>query len=150
MRASRRADTSRRRHVVISRTFIDQPVKLEYIADGAIDTPLIRLYDFGTKEAVELHRLVCDLSAGRQEQVALDGARGIEAVDGCRLVLRVGTRNEGVVRQGDGFVCTLTASTWRDVAELVQPFCERADRNTFQYLDDTSEITLILSVDGGW
>lgn len=125
-------------------------MKLEYIADGAIDTPLIRLYDFGTKEAVELHRLVCGLSAGRQEQVALDRARGFEAVDGCRLVLRIGSRDEGIVRRHDGFVCTLTLSTWQEVAERVQPFCERAEHNAFQYLDDTSEIALLLSVDGGW
>jgi hypothetical protein len=125
-------------------------VKLEYIADDAIDAPLIRLYDFDSNGAVELHRLVSDLSAGRRDHVTLHSAHGFEPVRGCRLVLHVGTRDEGVVPLDDGFVCTLTPSTWRNVADLIQPFCERADRNTFQYLDDTSDITLLLSVDGGW
>lgn len=125
-------------------------MKLEYIADRDVDTPLIRLYNFDSDEAVELYRLVSDLSAGRREHVALHGTRGFEAVDGCRLVLRVGSRDEGVVRLDDGFLCTLTPTTWQEVAERVQPFSERANHNAFQYLDDTSEITLLLSVDGGW
>ena len=125
-------------------------MKLEYIADGAIDTPLIRLYDFGTNEAVELHRRVSGLGAGRLEHIALHDAQAVEAVDGCRLVLRVGSRDEGVARLNDGFLCTLTPSTWRQVAARVQWFCEGAEPNTFQYLDDTSEITLVLSIDGGW
>jgi len=46
-------------------------MKIEYIASGAIDTPLIRLYDFGRDGAFTLHLAVNDLASGVRDQVEL-------------------------------------------------------------------------------
>lgn len=121
-------------------------MKLEYIHDGDLDTSLIRLYEFDTHGAAELHGLVSDLTGGRRTEVALHGVVGVAPVDGCQLVLRAGASDEGVVRLGDAFTCVLTPASWGTVV----PFCDKADGNTFQYLDDTGGINLLLSVDGGW
>ena len=128
----------------------DEPMKLQHIANGSQDTPLIRLYDFGRADAFMLHRVVDDLTFGRRNQVPLHEVDGIEPVGACRLTLAVGGRNEGVIEGPGGFTCTLTREAWGHIAYLIEPFCERAEPGFFQYLDQTSSITLLLSVDGGW
>jgi hypothetical protein len=125
-------------------------MKLEYIANGALDTPLIRLYDFGRTDASMLHRVVDDLTFGRHNQVPLHAIDGVERVGEWRLTFAVGGRDEGVIKQAGGFTCTLTKQTWGHIAYLIEPFCGRAEWGHFQCLDQTSSITLLLSVDGGW
>ena len=50
----------------------------------------------------------------------------------------------------DGFTCVLARETWSQIADLIEPFCERAEAGSFQYLVQDSGITLLLSVDGRW
>src|SRR5262245_22146529 len=125
-------------------------MKLEHIANGGHDTPLLRLYDFGRAEASMLRGVVNDLRDGRRAAVPLHEIDGIEPVGGCRLTLAAGRRNKGVVEEPAGFTCTLTNEAWGHVAYLIEPFCERVEPGQFQYLDETSSITLLLSVDGSW
>jgi hypothetical protein len=123
---------------------------LEYVPDGAVDTPLVLLAHFEPRDAAVLHQLVCDLSAGRCPEMPVHAIQGVEAIDGCRLVLRAGVRDQGIVREPRGFVCILSPESWAGVADLIKPFCEEGTARIFQYLDETSEIKLVLSVDGGW
>jgi hypothetical protein len=125
-------------------------MKLEHITNGSQDTPLIRLYDFGRADALMLHRIVDDLTSGRRDQAPLHEIEGIEPLGECRLTLAVGGQDEGVIEEAGGFTCTLTKQAWGHIAYLIEPFCERAEPGLFQYLDQTSSITLLLSVDGGW
>jgi hypothetical protein len=125
-------------------------MKVEYVRDGAIDTPLIRLHDFDAEGASAVHQLISDLSAGRRDEVQLHAEGGVESINGCRLILRVGDGDQGIIHGAGAFVCTLTRDTWDDVAARMEPFCEDAQPGTFQYLDETSSIRLLLSADGGW
>ena len=125
-------------------------MKLEYIADGGHDTPLIRLYDFGRAEAIMLRGLVLDLHSGRRIRASLHDVGGIVPVGGCRLTFAVGSRDEGVIEQSGEFTCSLTRDGWSRMADLMKPFCEHVEPNRFQYLDESSGITLLLSVDGCW
>jgi hypothetical protein len=85
-------------------------MKIEYIASGAIDMPLIRLYDFGRDGAFTLHLAVNDLASGVRDQVELRGLPGMESLGGCRLSLHVGSQDPGVVEQGTNFTWTLPSS----------------------------------------
>jgi hypothetical protein len=125
-------------------------VQLEFIPDGALDTPLVRLYDFDEAHAARLYRVVAELESGARDAVRLHELPAAESIDGCQLTLNVGNRDEGVRGEPPIFSCVLTRETWGQVADLIEPFCEQARPGTFQYLDDTSAITLLLSVDGGW
>ena len=123
---------------------------MEYLDAGSPDCPLIRLYEFSRAEARLLHDLVNRLATGSVETVQLHNESFIEAVGGCHLELGLGRRDLGIAPRDLGnFECVLTAEAWHDVAFLIRPFCE-SDVRGFQWLNETSEISLLLSHDGRW
>ena len=123
---------------------------MEYIESGSADCPLIRLYEFNRVEAGLLHDVVTRLATGSIEALRLHDQSFIEAVGGCRLTLRVGKRDSGIVSLDPrNFECVLTTEAWHDVAFLVEPFYE-SDVARFQWLNERSEISLLLTRDGRW
>jgi hypothetical protein len=125
-------------------------MKLEFLADGSPDCPLIRLFDFSNEEAARLKSLFESLSDGSANDVALHEQSGFEQVNPCRLYLRVGKADRGIRLVSPGlFECVLTANTWDNMAWLVEPFCEPRTSG-FQWLNNTMGINLLLSRDGRW
>jgi hypothetical protein len=126
-------------------------MKLQFLADGAQDCPLIRLYEFQTTDAARLKALFDSLADGSRTEVSLVEEIDVESIDGCQLDLRVGARDVGVVQIGSlSFECVLTATRWFDVASLTEPFCKAAEANTFQWLNEDGPISLLLSASGAW
>jgi len=127
-------------------------MRLEYLPDGSLDCPLIRLYDFDAAAATRLLRLVISLSDGSVGRIILDERQEITVVDGCKLALVAAGSDYGVVKMesSNQFECVLTPASWANVAGLIEPFCEPGASNGFQWLDETSGISLLLSVDGLW
>jgi hypothetical protein len=121
---------------------------LEYLDDVRI----IRLYDFDAAGAGALRRQILPLAAGSPSDVRLHEIAGIEPLGGCQLVCRVGRHNAGFrAHDGSIFECILTAETWTQVAGLIEPFCERAERGMWQdLLDEGNDIRWIFTVDGAW
>ena len=125
-------------------------MKLEFLASGSSDCPLIRLYEFSCAEAQNLRELVKSLSNGSQKSVALDEQPGIEPIQGCRFTLRLGELDQGVRQRGrSSFECILTSSGWDNIEGLLGPFCE-SDSAGFQWLTNTGNISLLLSRNGTW
>jgi hypothetical protein len=127
-------------------------MKLEHLPDGSPDCPLIRLYDFDPSEASTLRTSVAHLGSGSSDSVAVHDLPFVTSVDGCQLVLVVAGRDQGVVKAGtpSQFVCVLTRASWKSVVELMEPFCGPEDSKGYQWLDETSDISLLLSPDGLW
>jgi hypothetical protein len=126
-------------------------MKLQFLADGSPDCPLIRLYDFQAAESVRLKTLFERLANGSLGYVSLHQQPGIEPIDGCQLNLHVGKRDTGIVQTaGSFFECSLSPERWSDVAALAEPFCEAARPNSYQWLNEDGEISLLLSPDGKW
>jgi hypothetical protein len=125
------------------------PMKLQYLAYGSADCPLIRRYDFQTADAVRLKALADKLAGGSSTLIALDEQTGILPVDGCQLNLRVSRRNRGIIQVAEfGFACRLTNKGWSDVASLTEPFCGSVTDNAYQWLNEDGEISLLLSASG--
>ena len=125
-------------------------VKLEYIAEGSQDCPLIRLYSFDQPAVLRLRKIVEALSNRSSVSMALHDERGVESVNSCKLILRSGTKDRGVLQTGPlAFECTLTPDTWSCVKELIDPFCESSSTG-FQWLSDHGKISLLLSRSGHW
>jgi hypothetical protein len=125
-------------------------MRLEFLPDGSLDYPLIRLFDFTPAEAARLGAVVLDLAVGRAQRVSVHALPGVTAVDGCELVFRTRSWNQGIVRVGPvAFENGLTADTWDNVAFLIEPFaCEGGG---YQWLDGgPGEASLLLSVSGEW
>jgi hypothetical protein len=127
-------------------------MKLEFLASGSPDCPLIRLYNFDVVAAARLRNLFHALAIGSQRSISLHEQTEIEAVGGCRLELRLGKSDLGVRQSGPvSFECILTAEGWSGVEELTEPFCQSDDsKEHYQWLNDDGELSLLLSHDGLW
>jgi hypothetical protein len=124
-------------------------VKLEYIAEGSKDRPLIRLYSFDQQELLRLREAVEALSKETVQSTSLHEQQGIEPVDSCELILRSGARDLGVLQTGPAkFECVLTPDTWGGVKELIDPFVESS--GGYQWLSEQGKISLLLSKSGSW
>lgn len=127
-------------------------MKLEFLESGSADCPLIRLYGFDIPEACRLMALFRSLADGSQQHIRLHETFGIEAVQGCQLGLRLGSRDRGIEETSPkSFECVLTSEGWSEVADLTQPFCETPDTGEHhQWLNEDGKISLLLSPTGRW
>ena len=125
-------------------------MKLEFLATGSPDCPLIRLYEFTRAQALSLRELVKSLSIGSRESISLSEQPWIESVKDCQLTLRFGDGGHGIRQsKASTFECVFNADEWSDVEWLLEPFCE-SDPTGFQWLSRKGEASLLLSHDGRW
>jgi hypothetical protein len=125
-------------------------MKLEYLADGSLDCPLVRLYEFNQAEARALRSLVRSLVNGQCQSVALEGEEWAESVGGCRLTLRQGSRNLGVRELNPlNFECVLEPGGWSNVEGLLDVFCG-SGTSGFQWLTREGSVGLLISQNGQW
>ncbi|HTZ72715.1 MAG TPA: hypothetical protein VMB47_02245 [Candidatus Aquilonibacter sp.] len=125
-------------------------MKLEYLADGSPECPLIRLYDFNQSEVQQLKHFVKLLVNGERQHVALQNEVWVNPVADCSLILRRGTRNEGVrLIRGLEFECVMNSNGWNNVEGLLEPFCE-GSASGFQWLSDGGRVALLISQSGQW
>jgi hypothetical protein len=126
-------------------------MKIEYLPTGSDDCPLIRLYEFGHPEVEQLLASVDLLAKGQVVEMSLHEAPYVESVDGCRLYLKTGKKDIGVVETGDNsFDWILTDEGWDDLVWLARPFLDGILHNRFQWLDERTDISVLFSPDGGW
>ncbi len=124
-------------------------MKLEFMAEGSDDCPLIRLYAFDVAEAMRLREAFRSLADGLRQNIPLHEEWWIETVEECHLDLRLGVRDLGVVRRLPmRFDCVLTAEAWMEMVELTHPFCTDQDGEGFQWLNRDGEVSLLLSPTG--
>jgi hypothetical protein len=129
-------------------------MKLEFLAEGSNDCPLIRLYGFDSTEAMRLREAFRALADGSRQFIPLHEEWWIQPVEECQLELRLGKRDLGVVqRLPMHFECALTDEGWRETAEKTELFCmpsENADADASQWLNFDGEVRLLLSPTGKW
>ncbi len=125
---------------------------MEFLSDGSPDCPLLRLYDFDASHACELQLLLLALADGTKSNVPLQETLAADAVGGCILVLQTVDTDQGIVWDGSVgmFFCRLHRSSWREVAGRAAPFCISSKVGQYQWLDETSSISWLLSPDGSW
>jgi hypothetical protein len=125
-------------------------MKLEYLASGSPDCPLIRIYAFNRDEVQDLRKLAQSLSSGVRKSVDLETLPWVEPIQGCHLRL-VSDKGDRGVRQvaPSSFECLLNSNGWQDVEALLDPFCE-SDVKGYQWLTNKGEVALLLSHSGEW
>lgn len=91
---------------------------------------------------------------GDRETVALHNLNGFEMIDDLKLFVSLGSTDLGIkpLKERNSFHCILANETWAQVADLARPFCERIEGVSFQWLDETSEISLLITTSdlGQW
>ena len=126
-------------------------MKLEYLASGSPECPLVRIYDFALPEVNQFLEQIIALASGAVDRVAVHELPGVEILGECRLFLCRGRRDQAMnlASAPATFECRFTMETWDNVAGLVAPIAHGA--HGFQWLAETPGAqALLLSFDGRW
>src|SRR5919109_3201642 len=109
-------------------------MKLEFLANGSPDCPLIRIYEFNSREAYELRRIALHLARGKETVVRLREQPNVTAIGGCELILQQGKKDRGAFSISPSkFEWVFPQSGWLQVADLIRPF-SRGTASGFQRL----------------
>jgi hypothetical protein len=137
-------------------------MKIEHLAEGAADCPLIRIFGTSVSEFLTLRSAIVTLVNGQSAAVEVHALPGFHAVNGEKLTLIVSDGDSGIEQRGPlSFWWMLPRQKWDDVAALIQPFTASAcvlaghqwlcGREASWGLND-SQIALVLSssASGQW
>ncbi len=125
-------------------------MKLEFLASGARDCRLIRIYEFTAEEAHQLRRIAIQLAGTKETRVFLHKQPNVNAIGGCELTLHQGEKDRGVSEISPlKFDWILSQASWLQVAGLIRPF-SREGATGFQWLSQPKKVQILLSFDGKW
>jgi hypothetical protein len=124
-------------------------MKIKYIDSGSIDSPLIMISETTPEECKSLMDLLYKLSKNELDEIQIHELAEYNSINEPQLTAKVGKRNLGVVQKNQNiFEWILKDVRWDNVAGLIEPFCQNS--SDFQWLDETSEISVLLSPTGHW
>ena len=112
---------------------------------------ILRIFDFDSPEACHFRDVLSKLASGGISEIDLSDLPFVTSIDGCRLILKVGTRDKGVIHFSSTiFECILTRLTWDNAEGLVEPFCG-GNLSGYQWLYDlNTDIQFLFSPSGDW
>ena len=126
---------------------------IEFIPDGADDCPLIQISGTDIQTSRELFHAIREMRERMTGSFGLHELPGFENCINPKFYFEVSETSVGIQRSGNGnqFTCKLSYDGWIRVEDLLAPFCQRSSATTgFQWLDESSEISLLYSPGGGW
>jgi hypothetical protein len=125
-------------------------MKIEYLATGAPECPLLRIYNYDQHELQQLQANCLELSQGRLHKGLLAGPLQSSKADECTILGYIDDQDRGVVaaKVEHLFVLCLTNPSWLVVAEKLQPLLD--DRTGFLWLSEHGQIKLLASYNGRW
>jgi hypothetical protein len=130
-------------------------VKIEHLTNTNPSHPkdsILRIFDFTSSEACQFRDILSKLADGSCTEIVLNSFPFVMSVADCRLVLKVGPKDKGVISHSvNDFECILTRDGWGDAQDFVEPFCDIKDVPGYQWLYNLStNIELLFSKDGDW
>jgi hypothetical protein len=129
-------------------------MKIEFLADGAPECPLVRLYNFTWPEIEELRAAFRDLAESRLLRYDVHERPWASPVDDCKLTFERSAKWGGMRLPTDRrtFTLSLPPEGWHGVGDLAAPFTKSDYVYGFQWLTDVtdSEVELLLSAGGYW
>jgi hypothetical protein len=130
-------------------------MKIEYLTNTNPDHPkdsILRIFDFTSSEACQFRDILSKLADGSISKIDLSDLPFVVPIAGCRLTLKVGSRDKGVIRLSNtAFECILTKLTWENAEGLVEPFCDTREVSGYQWLYNLdTDIELLFSQNGDW
>lgn len=125
-------------------------MRVEYVHDGARQTPLLRFFNFTRGDLADLIAALSSLAAPGAVAVRLAPGEFLIGMNLKTLNARSSARDHGVVPlDHDTFDWVLTPQSWRAVADRARSLrIERA--SSFQWLDQSSSIGVLLSHSDDW
>ena len=125
-------------------------MELEYIHDGAQQSPLLRFFNFTRPELSDLIAVFQTLARGSAPVELLPGPH-IRSVNIQRFTLGRHARDLGLIPRGaNSLEWLLTTESWQDVADRALSLRGSDLARTYQWLDESSSISVLLSSSGQW
>ena len=126
-------------------------MQLDYIENlNEYGDSMVRLYDFDKAEATLFVAALNETMIQKQETLDVSQLDFVLARN-CNLILRIADEDLGITRKSKKkFFCDLTLEGYREMIQLLQPFCEK-DTMSYQFLYDIdSQIDFLYSSAGSW
>ena len=127
--------------------------QIELIEDGSNECPLIQISGTDFQAARELFHAIRGMRDKMAGSFVLHDVPGFENCTDPELQLTISEDNDGIQNLAGGrtYECRLSYDGWRRVEDLLAPFCQRNSAlQGFQWLDETSNISLLFSPNSGW
>jgi hypothetical protein len=125
--------------------------KVEYIASGVLEAPLIRIFSSDT-ELRQLSTLLAELINGFSDRVSVEKIVDKHDDNNCKLILIRSQHSTGIQKTGGNiFECRLDRYDWENVMGLIDGVIEYSGPCS-QWLYDQGEVALVLSTNqnGAW
>ncbi|MDQ3047036.1 MAG: hypothetical protein M3R27_05760 [Bacteroidota bacterium] len=121
-------------------------MKLEFLKDvNEYGDEVIRLYDFPKEEAAMLRDVIRAIIVEGGQPIDLAHIPFIELVN-CRLILHISEENEGIHTQDRKlFFCDLTLDGYKNMLQLMEPYCQKDLRSFRMLYDLDTEIDFLFS-----
>lgn len=126
-------------------------MELDYIENvNGLGENVVRLYNFNKAEAIKFSDLVKDIVINKRQRLNLSEVDFIEPRN-CNLILGLFKSDEGILSEdNETFYCILTLEGFKNMVELMSPFCKKESRG-FQYLYDIDTPTdFLFSPSASW
>jgi hypothetical protein len=127
-------------------------MKIEFIAEGAQDCPLILIHGRETVVVRQLAEEFRRLADGTSCRADVHDIFHRASLDEIRLTASASGWDIGVVQVSPAiFEWRLTAVSWDNAVGLLEPFwLAPSEEHTHQYLDQAGDISVIVSTDRSW
>ncbi len=126
-------------------------MKLDYIENiNAYGDNIVRLYDFDKAQAIKFLKILNQTIIIERKQLELSTIKFIESRN-CFLTLKITEEDNGIITTDNiNFYCEMTSQGYKDMIELIQPFCEKETKG-YQWLYDIDSLTdFLFSPAGTW
>ncbi len=126
-------------------------MKIEFLADGRADCPLIRLFEFELADIEKLRAACHDLAERRIDEFVLHDQPWVTSVGGCRFVWCARAHDVGVMLPSSGapFVLEFSDEGWREIEDKLLPFLWTS-QNRFNWLTNEGDVEVLFSHSGTW
>ena len=119
-------------------------MELDYIENiNGHDENIVRLYNFNKEEAIKFSTLIKETIIEKRQKLDLSEVDFIERRN-CNLIFGLFKSDEGILtKDNETFFCILTLDGFKNMLELIAPFCKKESRS-YQYLYDIDNPTDLL------
>lgn len=111
-------------------------MEVDYIENvNGLDEHLVRLFNFKMAEAILFRDLLVETILEKREKLDLSQVDFIRNND-CNLIFGLFKSDEGILtKDNKTFFCILTLEGYKNLIDLLEPFCKK-ETKSFQYLYD--------------
>jgi len=119
-------------------------MELDYVDNvNGLNENIVRLFNFDKAEAIQFIDLFIDAILTRQEKLDVSQV-DFRTSHSCNLIFGLFKSDEGILsKDNETFFCILTLEGYKNMLELIEPFCIKESKS-FRYIYDVDTPTDLL------